>query len=125
MEKLDIFKCPVCGNMVELIHVGGGPLNCCGQSMSHLTENTEDAALEKHVPVIEETESGSKVSVGSVAHPMEAAHFIKWVQIITKDNKSFRKFLSPGESPEAAFCIKPDNIKKTREFCNLHGLWSK
>ena len=121
MERLQIYKCDVCGNIVEVVHVGGGELVCCGQPMTHLVENTVDAAKEKHVPVIEKTGSGYLVKVGSVAHPMEEKHWIQWVQLIA-DGKAYRQFLDPGEPPEASFEIKADQVS-AREYCNLHGLW--
>ncbi len=117
----EIYKCNVCGNVVETVHVGGGELVCCGKPMELLKENTTDAATEKHVPVIEKTDDGFKVKVGEVAHPMEDAHHIEWIELIA-DNKSYRKFLKPGEPPEAEFCITAKNVT-AREFCNLHGLW--
>ncbi len=121
MQKLDVFKCDSCGNIVELIHVGGGELVCCGQPMKQMGENTTDAATEKHVPVVEKTESGIKVSVGDVIHPMEEKHYIEWIQVITKDGVSERKFLNPGESPVVEFTAT--DYEKVREYCNLHGLW--
>lgn len=121
MEKLQIYKCDVCGNMVELLHVGGGELVCCGQPMTHLAENTTDAAQEKHVPVIEKTGSGYLVKVGSVTHPMEDKHWIQWIQLIA-DGKAYRQFLDPGQAPEASFDVQADKVE-AREYCNLHGLW--
>jgi superoxide reductase len=121
MERLQIYKCDVCGNIVELVHVGGGELVCCGQPMNLQVENTVDAAKEKHVPVIEKTGSGYLVKVGSVAHPMEEKHFIQWVQLIA-DGKAYRQFLDPGGAPEASFDIQADQVS-AREYCNLHGLW--
>ena len=120
-EKLQIYKCEACGNIVEVLHGGGGELVCCGESMKLMVENTVDAAKEKHVPVIEKVDGGVKVSVGSVAHPMEESHHIEWVEIIA-DGEAYRQFLNPGEAPEATFCIKADQIT-AREYCNLHGLW--
>jgi superoxide reductase len=120
-EKLDIYKCNVCGHIVEVLHAGAGELVCCGQAMQHLTENTVDAAKEKHVPVIEKIDGGVKVKVGDVAHPMEAAHWIEWVEIVV-DGKAYRQFLNPGEAPEATFNVTGDDIS-ARELCNLHGLW--
>lgn len=120
-EKLEVYKCEVCGNIVEMIHAGKGDLVCCGQPMNLLEENTVDAAREKHVPVIEKLDHGIKVTVGSVAHPMEDKHYIEWIQVVA-DNKAYRKFLSPGDAPEAEFCIKGDKIT-AREYCNLHGHW--
>jgi superoxide reductase len=120
-EKLQIYKCDVCGNIVEMLHAGAGQLVCCGQPMKLFKENTVDAAKEKHVPVIEKTPAGIKVKVGSVAHPMEEKHYIEWVEVIA-DGKAYRKFLNPGEAPEATFEIKADKVT-AREYCNLHGLW--
>ncbi len=120
-EKLQIYKCEVCGNIVEMIHAGAGQLVCCGQPMNLFRENTVDAAKEKHVPVIEKTAAGTKVTVGSVPHPMEQAHYIEWIEIVA-DGKAYRKFLNPGEAPEATFEIKADKVT-AREYCNLHGLW--
>jgi superoxide reductase len=120
-EQLQIYKCDVCGNIVEVMHSGKGELTCCGQPMKLFTENTVDAAKEKHVPVLEKTADGFKVKVGSVAHPMEEKHWIEWVELIV-DGKVYRQFLKPGQPPEATFCIKADKVT-AREYCNLHGLW--
>jgi len=120
-QRLEIYKCELCGNIVEVLTAGGGELVCCGQPMKLYKENTVDAAKEKHVPVIEKISGGYKVRVGSVTHPMEAKHFIEWIEIIA-DGKAYRQFLSPGNVPEAIFMI--DAAKVTaREYCNLHGLW--
>ncbi len=120
-EKLQIYKCEVCGNIVEVLHEGAGELVCCGQPMILCEENTVDAAREKHVPVVEKTTGGVKVKVGSVAHPMEEKHYIEWIEIIS-DGKVYRQFLKPGDTPEATFDI--DALQVTaREYCNLHGLW--
>ena len=121
-QKLEIYKCNECGNMVEVVHGGGGNLACCGQDMVLLKENTTDAATEKHVPVIEKTADGVKVKVGSVAHPMEEKHFIEWVQVILPDGTSCRHFLNPGDAPEFEFKGVSGDVT-AREFCNLHGLW--
>jgi superoxide reductase len=123
VEKLQVYKCEVCGNIVEVVHGGAGELVCCGQAMKLLTENTVDAAKEKHVPVIEKISGGVKVKVGEVAHPMEEKHYIEWIEIIA-DGKAYRQFLNPGEAPEAVFMIDHENIT-AREFCNLHGMWKK
>ncbi len=120
-ERLQVFKCEVCGNMVEVIHTGGGTLVCCGQDMRLLKEGEVDAATEKHVPVIEKVDGGVKVTVGSVEHPMQDDHFIEWIEIIV-DGKAYRQFLNPGEKPEAFFNVDGGNIT-AREYCNLHGLW--
>jgi superoxide reductase len=120
-EQLEVYKCDPCGNIVEVLHGGGGELVCCGESMELFVENTVDAAKEKHVPVIEKTADGFKVNVGSVAHPMEAEHYIEWIEVIV-GGKAYRQFLKPGEAPEAIFCVDADQVT-AREYCNLHGLW--
>ena len=120
-ERQQIYKCEVCGNIVEVLHAGAGKLVCCGQPMKLFVENTVDASKEKHVPVIEKTAAGVKVKVGSVAHPMEEKHYIEWIEIIT-DGKVYRQFLKPGDVPEATFDIAATNMS-ARAYCNLHGLW--
>ena len=120
-EKLEIYKCELCGNIVEVLHGGKGELVCCNQPMKLFKENTVDAAKEKHVPVVEKTADGFMVKVGEVAHPMEENHYIEWVEIIA-DGEAYRQFLKPGEAPEATFCIKADKVT-AREYCNMHGLW--
>jgi len=119
--RLQVYKCEICGNIVEVLHEGQGQLVCCGKPMKLLTENATDASKEKHVPVMEKTASGIKVRVGSAPHPMEEKHYIEWVQIIA-DGKAYRQFLNPGNAPEAAFEIRAENID-AREYCNVHGLW--
>jgi superoxide reductase len=103
-----------------MVHEGAGELVCCGQPMKLFKENTVDAAKEKHVPVKEATSGGLKVKVGSVAHPMEDAHYIEWIEII-QDGKVYRQALKPGEAPEAVFPVEGEWT--AREYCNLHGLW--
>lgn len=120
-KRLEIYKCEVCGIIVEIIHEGGGELVCCNQPMKLMEENMVDAALEKHVPVIEKTEDGIKVKVGSVPHPMVEEHYIEWIELIA-DGRACRKFLNPGDEPEALFKIEAQTIT-AREYCNLHGLW--
>jgi len=122
-ELNQIYKCNICGNMVEMVHAGAGELVCCGQPMELLQAKSEDEGQEKHVPVVEKTSNGVKVKIGSVPHPMEEKHFIEWVEIIV-DGKVYRKFLKPGELPEAEFCVKAEEIE-AREYCNVHGLWKK
>ncbi len=120
-KRLEVYKCGVCGNIIEVLHAGKGNLVCCGQPMNLLVENTVDAAKEKHVPVIEKVDDGFKVKVGEVAHPMEEKHWIEWVEIIA-DGKTYRQYLNPGETPEATFAVTADQIT-AREYCNIHGLW--
>ncbi|MBU4485081.1 desulfoferrodoxin [bacterium] len=121
-KKLEIYKCEVCGNIVEMVHDGAGELVCCNQPMKLFEENTVDAAKEKHVPVYDKAEYGIVVKVGSVAHPMEEKHYIEWIELITAEGKAYRKFLKPGDKPEAHFCAKGEKFT-IREYCNLHGLW--
>ena len=116
-----VYRCNVCCNIIEVLHTGKGELVCCGQPMELLEEKTTDVGLEKHLPVIEAADSGIKVKVGSVPHPMEEKHYIEWVEIST-DGKSCRMFLKPGEKPEAEFDIKPQKVT-AREYCSIHGLW--
>ena len=120
-ELRQIYRCNVCGNIIEVLHAGVGTLVCCGQPMELLTEKTEDAGLEKHVPVIEKTETGYLVKVGSIPHPMEEKHYIEWIELVT-DGKLCRKFLKPDEKPEALFEVKAEKVW-AREYCNIHGLW--
>ncbi|MEJ2716366.1 MAG: desulfoferrodoxin [Deltaproteobacteria bacterium] len=119
-EKLQIYKCEVCGNIVEMVHGGDGELVCCGQPMKLFSENTVDAAREKHVPMKENIQGGVKVKVGSVPHPMEEKHYIEWIEIVS-GGKAYRQFLEPGQAPEAVFTVEGDFT--AREYCNLHGLW--
>jgi superoxide reductase len=120
-ERFNIYKCDVCGNIVEVLHGGKGDLVCCGQSMRLVRENTVDASKEKHVPMIEKLAGGFKVKIGSVAHPMEEKHYIEWIELIA-DGKVYRQFLNPGNPPEAFFTIEAGQVT-AREYCNLHGLW--
>ncbi len=122
VKKNEVYRCKVCGNIVEVNHVGGGTLVCCGQEMELLEANSTDAAQEKHVPVISKTENGYKIVIGAVPHPMEEKHFIEWIELIA-DGISYKKFLRPGDAPEAEFCVNAETIT-AREYCNLHGLWT-
>lgn len=119
--RYEVYKCDACGNIVEVMTGGGGELVCCGESMKLMAENTVDAAKEKHIPVIAATAEGITVKVGSVAHPMDAKHYIEWIEIIA-DGKSYTQFLNPGEAPEAKFKVEAKQLT-ARAYCNLHGLW--
>ena len=121
IEKKQVYKCSVCGNIVEVLYAGGGKLVCCGKEMILQSENTVDAAKEKHVPVIEKIDGGVRVKVGAVEHPMTDAHYIEWIEIITAE-KVYRKDLKPGDKPEAEFLVKED-VLAAKEYCSLHGLW--
>ncbi|MBU4502239.1 MAG: desulfoferrodoxin [Nanoarchaeota archaeon] len=120
-ELKQIYKCNVCGNIVEVLHTGVGELVCCGQPMELQKEKSGDEGQEKHVPVVEKTDNSVKIKVGSVPHPMEEKHFIEWIEVIA-DGKSCRKFLKPSDEPEAEFEVKADKIE-ARSYCNVHGLW--
>ncbi|WP_315117861.1 desulfoferrodoxin [uncultured Clostridium sp.] len=122
-ELRQIYKCETCGNIVEVIHPAGGTLVCCGKPMTLKKENTTDGAKEKHIPVVEKVEGGVLVKIGEVEHPMIEEHYIEWIEVLT-ERKTYRKFLKPGEKPEALFKID-EEIIAVREYCNLHGLWKK
>jgi superoxide reductase len=118
----EIYKCDVCGNIVEVVHAGVGELVCCGEPMKKQDAKTEDASTEKHVPYIQKTDEGILVKIGqNQDHPMEDKHFIEWIQLIA-DDKSYRQYLHPGEKPQALFTISADRVE-AREYCNVHGLW--
>jgi superoxide reductase len=121
IARNQVYKCSVCGNIVEVVEAGGGELSCCGQPMNLLNENSTDAATEKHVPVVEQIDGGYKVTVGSAAHPMGEDHYIQWIELIA-DGKVYREFLAPGGAPEAVFELSADAVT-ARAYCNLHGLW--
>ena len=123
MAKIrEIYKCNICGNIVEVLHAGVGQLVCCNESMELMDAKTEDSSVEKHVPFIEKTANGVLVKVGqNQDHPMMEEHYIEWIQIIA-DGAAYRKFLKPGDKPQAEFEIKADKIE-AREYCNVHGLW--
>jgi len=120
-KKMGIYKCEICGNIVEVLHEGKGELVCCGQPMKLNQENTVEASFEKHIPVIEKIDGGIKVKVGSEAHPMVEKHYIEWIEVLVGD-KAYRTFLKPEDAPEAIFPITDENIV-ARAYCNLHGMW--
>jgi len=122
-SKQQVYKCSRCGNMLEMVHFGGGPLVCCGEPMGLLEENATDAAQEKHVPVVEKVAGGYKVAVGSVFHPMEEKHYIEWIELIVDETLVYRKILKAGEAPEAVFLVSGNSVR-ARAYCNLHGLWT-
>ena len=116
-----VYKCEICGNIVEVIHESAGTLICCGQPMTLQVENTVDAAKEKHVPVVEKVEGGVLIKVGTIEHPMLEKHYIEWIEVQTS-NKIYRKYLNPGDEPEALFLVE-EEVLCVREYCNIHGLW--
>ena len=120
--QLEVYKCLVCGIVVEVQEDGAGVLVCCGEAMARQAEKTEDRTKEKHVPWIQPAEGGTKVTVGQAAlHPMETKHYIQWIELLA-DGKAYRQFLRPGEKPEAFFPVEGEGLS-AREFCNIHGLW--
>jgi superoxide reductase len=119
-NKNEVYRCEICGNIVEALEVGGGTLVCCGKPMTLLVEKEKDTGMEKHVPIIEKTKNGIKVRVGSVEHPMEEKHYIQWIEVID-NGKAYKEFLKPGMKPEVEFCVS-GNIQ-VRAYCNIHGLW--
>lgn len=121
-DKLQIYKCKTCGNIVEIMHGALGELVCCGNPMEFQKENTVDASKEKHVPVLEENGITIKVKVGAAPHPMTPEHHIEWIEVINKDYVN-RKYLKPGDKPEADFYVHKQPGLILREYCNLHGLW--
>ena len=116
-----IYKCNICGNIIEIIHSGKGQLVCCGQNMEQKKEQNTGEYAEKHSPVIKQNKEGVEVNIGKIDHPMEDKHYIEWVEVLA-DGKVYRKFLKPGDAPEAEFKLNAENIV-AREYCNLHGLW--
>lgn len=121
-ELFQVYKCDVCGNIVDIAYASAGTLVCCNQPMTLQEEKTSDQGQEKHLPVLEKQDKRMTVTVGSTHHPMEEAHYIQWIETVSDDALS-RKYLKPGETPQREFCVKP-NMKKVRAYCNLHGLWS-
>lgn len=118
----ELYQCEVCGNVIEVVNEGAPALVCCNQSMVKLEPKAEDTGKEKHVPVVEEIDCGIRVKVGSVDHPMEEKHYIKFIEVLTQD-KIIRGELRPGQKPEAEFCIKKSDLMQVREFCTIHGVW--
>ncbi|KMT21318.1 desulfoferrodoxin [Clostridium cylindrosporum] len=122
MSKLnELYKCELCGNIVQVVKSGAGTLVCCGKPMNLQEENTVDASTEKHVPVIERVDGGILVKIGSVEHPMEDKHFIEWIEVYTND-RVYRKYLNPSDKPEALFNIDSNDVV-AKAYCNIHGYW--
>lgn len=120
----EVYKCSVCGNIVQVTHASFGTLVCCGKPMELLKPKSSDVGQEKHVPVVEARGAGAVVKVGSIPHPMEEKHYIEWVEVLLKDGGSCRKFLKPGIKPEAEFPVKPADILEAKEYCTVHGFWT-
>jgi superoxide reductase len=120
-ERMEVYSCEACGNIVFVLDGGPGDLICCGEPMELCREQTADSAVEKHVPVIEKIDGGFKITVGSTLHPMTDEHWIEWIEV-NADGKNYRQFLNPGDEPVATFMIDADTVM-AREYCNVHGLW--
>ena len=123
-ETKQVYRCNVCGNIIEVLHSGFGKIICCNNEMELLKEKNEGTGSEKHVPVIEKTDNGIKVKVSSLTHPMEENHCIEWVEVIAND-KIYRKALKPGDEPVAEFEIDLEDVNEVsaREYCSVHSLW--
>lgn len=122
MTKINqIYKCNICGNIIEVVHPAGGELVCCHEPMQLKEANTEDASQEKHVPFVEKSEKGILIKIGSVEHPMTEDHYIEWIEVMREGGKIVRKNLKPGDKPEMKICC--DDYLEIRAYCNLHGLW--
>lgn len=119
----ELYKCNICGNVVEITHQGAPALVCCAQPMEKLVPKTQDKGMEKHVPIIIENTDGITVQVGDVLHPMEDGHYIKFIEVLTKD-KVLRAELSAQMKPASQFAVDSSQVLEVRCYCNLHGLWS-
>jgi len=126
MTKInEIYKCEICGNIVEMTHAGTGSLICCGEAMKKMEPQSGPEGKEKHLPVAERAGNKISVSIGSVLHPMTEEHYIEWIEIISGANGQ-RMFLNPGDEPKESFVLDNTDEEITiRAYCNVHGLWSK
>ena len=123
--ELKFYKCKHCGNIIAVVKASGAPISCCGEKMTEIVPGTADAAVEKHVPVVEIKDGKVIVTVGEVAHPMAPEHYIEWIAIST-DQGNQRKILEPGDKPMACFALcDGEKFEATYAYCNLHGLWKK
>lgn len=124
-QKLDIYKCSMCGTIVAVNHSGAGELVCCGKPMELKNTNSAEASVEKHIPVlIKLDENKYKVVVGEVEHPMTEEHYIEWIDVLLKDDSRLTFFLNPNDKPEVIFTTE-EEIIETQAYCNLHGLWNR
>jgi len=122
-KRGEVYKCQICGIITEILHEGEDEMVCCNQPMTLMQEKTaEEGLTEKHLPVVEKSEKGILVKIGSVPHPMEETHWIEWVEIQTASGKIMKKFLKPSDTPEVEFDTG-EKVIAAREYCNLHGLW--
>ena len=123
-QKYEVYRCEVCGNIVEVNHEGSGTLVCCGQPMTLMAAKSSDAGNEKHLPVVEKAEHGTSIKIGSVLHPMEEKHYIEWIEVFMKSGKVMRIPLHPGDQPEVHIGHSIEDLLEVRAYCNIHGLWS-
>jgi len=121
-ELREIYRCDICGNVIEIVNTGSPSLVCCGKPMIKLITKSGDEGKEKHIPVIEELGDKVIVKIGSIPHPMENDHYIVFIEVMT-ERDIFRRELKPGDNPSAIFNIKKSEIKEVREYCNKHMLW--
>ena len=124
-QKYEVYKCEVCGNIVEVSHDGKGTLVCCGQPMTKMVAKSTEEGTEKHLPVVEKAEHGTTIKVGATPHPMEEKHYIEWIEVFLKDGKVVRNPLKPGDKPEMHFGHNIEDLLEVRAYYNVHGLWSK
>ena len=122
MCEKKFYICKKCGNIVELVHSGGGSLVCCGEKMTPLCAGEVEASHEKHIPVVNVNGDTVHAFVGSVEHPMTEEHSIDWIYLQT-DKGGYRKNVRPGEKPEAYFTLNGEKPIAVYAYCNLHGLW--
>lgn len=123
-KKLELYKCNICGNLIEVVLPGDGELVCCGQPMNLLEANTTDATKEKHVPFFVKKDDELEIRIGSAPHPMEQEHYIQFIEVVSKDERYVkRKYLYPSEEP--MFTLRGYDVDSltAKEHCNLHGLW--
>ena len=121
-QRFDIYKCLICGNILEIIHNADGIPLCCAKEMKYMEENTVEASKEKHIPVLAKIDNGYEVKVGEIEHPSEEGHYIEWIELILSNGQNLKKFINPGEHPAAQFKTDSEAVA-VRAYCNLHGLW--
>ena len=120
----EIYKCEICGNVVEVHQTGAGELVCCGEPMQKMEEKKEDQGQEKHVPVIEKDGEETIIKVGENPHPMEEDHYIEWIEVVKNDGKKAKAYLTPKDEPKMVIKCNIEEVKGARIYCNIHGLWT-
>ena len=119
---MKFYKCPICGNIITVIEGDEKRVSCCGKTLEELKVGTTNASVEKHVPVYKREDDKIIVTVGEVEHPMTEEHYIMWIEVINGPYVN-RKYLKPGDKPEAEFYVPMQEGLIVRAYCNLHGLW--